>query len=311
MQNITYTLYADLFFLENIIMNYIIISAASLFTNKILSVKSNPLPRLLGSIIGAAYALAVVLLPAAQGKILGSVFGKIALSLIMVFVVYRPKKLALMLKELGIFCFTGFIFAGIAIGIMFLGVPFSITSGGLMITNLPSGVSNIFITAGVGYIAVSILINSLRKVCDDLRESYVSLYIEFDGQGLWMPALIDTGNELRDPLTGTPVIIVECSAIKNIICPEITEPDFFKDNFLGPHGNGTLSPSWAKRFRVIPFSSLGCESGLLPGFKADNIKIKGNYEFPCSEKTAIICLYDKELSENKKYTALLSPELVA
>ena len=311
MQNVTYTLYADLFFLENIVMNYIIISAASLFTNKILSIKSNPLSRLLGSIIGAAYALAVVLLPAAQGKILGSFFGKIALSLIMVFVVYRPKKLALMLKELGLFCFTGFIFAGLSLGIMFLGVPFTMTANGLMITKLPSGMSNVFITAGIGYIAVSILINSLRKVCDDLRESYVSLYIEFDGQGLWMPALIDTGNELRDPLTGTPVIIVERNAIKNIICPEITDPDLFKDNFSGLYGNGTLSPAWAKRFRVIPFSSLGCESGLLPGFKADNIKIKGNYEFPCNEKTAIICLYDKELSENKKYTALLSPELVA
>ena len=51
-QNVTYTLYADLFFLENIVMNYIIISAASLFTNKILSIKSNPFSRLLGSIIG-------------------------------------------------------------------------------------------------------------------------------------------------------------------------------------------------------------------------------------------------------------------
>jgi stage II sporulation protein GA (sporulation sigma-E factor processing peptidase) len=126
-----------------------------------------------------------------------------------------------MLKELAVFCLTGFIFAGTSLGVTFLGVPFTVTRNGIMISDLPSGVTNVFLTVGIGYISVSILINSLRRVCDKVQDTYVSLYIEFDGQGLWIPALIDTGNELRDPLTGTPVIIVESSAVKSILCPDL------------------------------------------------------------------------------------------
>ncbi len=305
-----YTVYADLFFFENLIMNYIIISATTLFTRKLFSADASPLRKLSGAALGAVYGLLVILLPPASGKILGSLFGKAALSLIIVYAVYVPKKVLLMLKELLTFCLTGFIFAGTAIGVAFLGVPFTVTANGLMVTALPQSLTTAFLTIGLGYISVSVLINSLRKTCEN-TESYVSLYIEFDGQGLWLPALIDTGNELRDPLTGTPVIIVEASAVKSILCPQIafgpTANPAENINF----DNDTLDPTWAKRFRIIPFSSLGCENGLLPGFKADSIRVKGTFELPCENKSAIVCLYDKELSENKKYSALLSPELVA
>ncbi len=305
---LTYTLYADMFFFENLIMNYIIISATVLFTKKLFSVTASPLRRLAGSAVGAGYALAIVLLPALQSKVLGSVFGKAVLSLLIVYIVFTPKKVALMIKELMTFCFTGFVFAGTSIGISYLGVPCIITANGLMVTKMPVGFSTIFLTVGIGYISVSVLLNSLKNVCDS-HESYVSLYIEFNGSGLWLPALIDTGNELKDPLTGTPVIIAETSALKSILSPEIRNISANEAAIIS--AGSTLSPDWARRFRIIPFSSLGCENGLLPGFKADIIKIRGNYDLPCKNQSAIICLYDKVLSDNKKYSALLSPELVA
>ena len=305
------TLYADLFFLENLIMNYFIISCASLISSKLFERENSgtgvfasgkPMRRLLGSAVGAAYALVVVLLPAAQSKILGSFFGKLTLSLIIVYIVFIPGKLLLLFKESAVFCVTGFLFAGISVGISYLGVPFTLTSNGLMITELPSAFTTAFLTIGIGCISVNILLNSLGSVYTK-KENYVSLYIEFDGNGLWLPALVDTGNELRDPLTGTPVIIVESKAISSIVCPDI--------NLSAETVNtASLSPDWARRFRVIPFSSLGCENGLLPGFKADSIKIRGSSEMPCG-KSAIVCLYDRALSDNKKYSALLSPELVA
>lgn len=322
----TYTIYADVLFLENLVMDFIIISAAALLIKKFFAAEAPPLRRLLASAVGAVYAVLILCIRGETARILGSFFGKAVLSLVIVYIVFMPRRVLLMLKELLVFCFTGFVFAGLSLAITFLGLPVGI-SGGMMVTSLPAGISPFFLTAGLGYILLSVITAFLKKACIN-AECRVSLYIEFDGSGMWIPALIDTGNELKDPLTGAPVIIVESEAIQNILSKEIADTLTGSDPFPG----ALLTDAyWAKRFRMIPFRSLGCENGLLPGFKADRIKIRydGPEKEPVSsavadadperkddtdlhkETTAIICLYNKALSDSHRYSALLSPELVA
>lgn len=326
----TYTVYADILFLENLVMDFIILSAAARLVKKLFSAEAGPLRRLLGAAAGAVYAVLILCLPGKAAGVLGSLFGKAVLSLGIVYLVFRPRSVLLMLKELLIFCLTGFIFAGLSFSLTFFGFRVQ-ASGGLLITVLPSGLSPVFLAAGLGYILLSMLTAFLKKALPG-AECRVSLYIEFDGSGMWIPALIDTGNELKDPLTGTPVIIVEAAAIQSILGAEITE---LAAGNPAPDIPSFTDPAWARRFRMIPFRSLGCESGLLPGFKADRIRIRygdgdedGNGEAgpgaenfqetgenaaagTHKERTAIICLYNKALSETHRYSALLSPELVA
>lgn len=215
----TYTVYADVLFLENLVMNFIIISAASMLTKKLFGEEASPLRRLIAAATGALYAVFTVILPSGAGKLLSSFFGKAVLSVLLVYIAFFPKKIYFMLKELLVFCFTGFVFAGTSIAVTYLGVPGTIVGNGFMITSLPSGYATIFLTVGIGYISLTLIVASLKRACIN-AESYVSLYIEFNGNGIWVPALVDTGNELRDPLTGTPVIIVESKAIQKYLSPK-------------------------------------------------------------------------------------------
>lgn len=57
-------------------------------------------------------------------------------------------------------------------------------------------------------------------------------------------------------------------------------------------------------FRVIPYSSLGNENGILLGFKPDCIKIYIDDE--CVEKEAVIGIYEKRICSNtNEYNAIV------
>lgn len=68
-------------------------------------------------------------------------------------------------------------------------------------------------------------------------------------------AIIDTGNFLREPLTGKPVIIVEKDVLKNVIPVEILEN-------MQEIINGTkiLEEKYMSKIRLIPFSALGTQN---------------------------------------------------
>ena len=80
----------------------------------------------------------------------------------------------------------------------------------------------------------------------------VELYVELNGRGDVFPALIDTGNRLRDHRSGLPVLIVEAAAVPNFAAAA-----------------DRLDPS---RARVLPFGVLG-SSGELRCFRPDRVEI--------------------------------------
>ena len=154
-----------------------------------------------------------------------------------------------------------------------------------------------------------------RKV---VEVSLVDLFISFDGKGLWLPALIDTGNELKDPLSGNPVVIVEADEIKEIL-PEklfssISNSNLSEEKNIEDFQNALSDAGWLNRFRMVPFKSLGCNNGMLPGLRPDYIEIcrgteLGEPKTDCLEKGVIICFYMQKLSEQNDYHALVGTEL--
>lgn len=123
--------------------------------------------------------------------------------------------------------------------------------------------------------------------------------------------MLDTGNMLKDPITRMPVIVVEKDILYEIIPYEIL------DNLEKIMGGDTLSEIYEKeesinyisKFRVIPFTSLGKQNGLLLGFKASKVivHIDTNDE---ELKNIIIGIYDKKLSKKDKYNALLGLDIL-
>ena len=61
--------------------------------------------------------------------------------------------------------------------------------------------------------------------------------------------------------------------------------------------------------RLIPFSSLGRENGMLVGFKPDSAYITEN-EAEREIGNIIVGIYNGRLAGDKSYSALLNPEII-
>ena len=138
-------------------------------------------------------------------------------------------------------------------------------------------------------------------------KSLIPITISFRNNEVKTKALLDTGNSLKDPITKTPVVVVQFSVIKNMF-PESIQDLFCKysNDTMSLITNIMNSKYNNFNFNLIPFKSLGEENGMLLGFKPDQILI--DIDGDRQVKGAIIGIYTSKLSSEDSYEALLHPE---
>ena len=122
--------------------------------------------------------------------------------------------------------------------------------------------------------------------------------------------MVDTGNLAKEPITNTPVIIVESSLLEVVLPNEILNN---LENIL----SGDLSQvseetqeKYISKLRCIPFSSLGKQNGMLLGIRADEIQLETEDEKKTSNNV-IIGIYDKSLSKRGEYRALIGIDFIS
>ena len=116
--------------------------------------------------------------------------------------------------------------------------------------------------------------------------------------------MIDTGNLLKEPISKCDVIIVEKESLT-----EIVSQDVLKDIDIILNGKWIDSTDiHSYKFKLIPFSSLGNDNGLLIGFKPDYIKIYGEEE--CIRDDVLVGIYNGKLSKSNLYTSLIGLDIL-
>ncbi len=298
-------IYLDVLVLENVVINYMILAVTARFSRS----RTSSLRLFAGAFIGALYVI-LILLP--DMKIYTSVLAKLLLSLVIVAVAFKPEKLMNYLKNLALFYVTTFIFAGAGFALLFFNVGGGIIKNGVFMTTLPL-LDTRWTQILLGLLLAGIVTRVLWEIIQNwiIKEKVlVQLYISFDRKIIGLFALVDTGNALHDPLTNMPVVVVEFQAIKDIL-PEDIRNIFEKtgEDDLNAISSAISKSPWFTRFRLIPFTSLGKENGMLIGFRPDYIEIDNENEKK-DIKDVVIGIYNRSLSKNEKYKALLSPELI-
>jgi len=295
--------YLDVLFLENIVMNYLILLMTAKFSKR----KTSNLRMFLGALIGAVYVAIMIIVPGM--KVYYSTFAKVLLSLVIVAVAFSPEKIGTFIKTLAIFYVSTFIFAGAAFAFLYFNQSGGFVRNGIVYVFWQSKWTLLFLSI----VLVGIIVRIFWEIWQQkfVKEKLmVQLKIVFESKNIDLNALIDTGNSLHDPLTNMPVVVVEFKAIKGILPDEIKSIfEESKEEDLLSVTNIISGSKWFSRFRLIPFTSLGKENGMLIGFKPDYIEIMENEEKK-DIKEVIVGIYNRALSKNEKYKALLSPELI-
>ncbi len=121
--------------------------------------------------------------------------------------------------------------------------------------------------------------------------------------------LLDTGNSLTDPFTKAPVIVVNLEDIISLFSEKIQEElwscgeDYIKAiEVFNSHGLG-------QRIRILPFSDLGKENGMILGFRPDFIELEYQGRI-LKVKKCILALSRRRLDVDNEYQALIHPQLI-
>ena len=277
-------------------MNSIILYATAI----ILKIKPKFIRIIIASGLGSIYAIIAYI---TNISIYKSILPKIILAIMMIYIGFNPQNIKNMGKQLLIFYLTSFVFGGVALYLIYVIKPQeALIKNGMFVGEYVLKV--IFLGAIIAFIVIKISIKVIKTKINT-KDMFCKIKINFNNQTIETTAMIDTGNLAKEPITNTPVVIVESSLLENSIPKSILNN---VDNILAGKLDN-IPEEYISKLRFIPFSSLGKQNGMLLGIKADQIETQTNEETK-TIKNIILGIYDKSLTKRGEYRALVGLELV-
>ena len=294
------TIYIDIIFLENLIMNSIILYATAI----ILKIKPKVIGVMASSAIGSTYAIITYV---TEIPIYTSVISKAVLAIIMVYVAFNPQNLKKMWKQVAIFYLTSFVFGGVTLYLIYYIKPQEVlVKNGIFVGEYILKV--IMLGAIVAFVTIKISFKIIKTKISP-KDMYCKIKIKLNEKTIETKAMIDTGNLAKEPITNTPVVIVESTLLEEILPNKILNN---LENILGgdlSQISEEMQEKYISKLRCIPFSSLGKQNGMLLGIRADEIEVETDEEKKTSDNI-IIGIYDKSLTKRGEYRALIGIELI-
>lgn len=294
------TIYIDIIFLENLIMNSIILYATAI----ILKIKPKAIKVIVSSAIGGIYAIITYV---TEIQAYTSVVLKSILAIIMIYVAFNPQSIKKMWKQVAIFYLTSFVFGGVTLYLIYYIKPQKVfMKDGMFVGNYILKV--IMLGAIVAFLLIKISLKIIKTKINQ-KDMYCKIKIKLNEKIIETKAMIDTGNMAKEPITNTPVIIVESTLLEEVLPRQIL-------NNLEKILCGDLSQisekmqeKYISKLRCIPFSSLGKQNGMLLGIRADEVQVETEDETKTTNNI-IIGIYDKSLTKRGEYRALIGIELI-
>lgn len=273
-----YEFYLDLYFIENLIMNYLVLELSGRMLQRQPSVKR----KAAAAAAGALGACVLIFMPWE---------GLAAIQIICNMLLYLPVT-ALAFKCRDTEDFKQNIMTVVVISIVMGSTWYFLTA----ICRVPfSG------AVPAGYFFVW----SIWKYWKSGKNNTQFLYdvrLERNGQSVLLRGFLDSGNHLRSPVTGRPVHIIEYETARKLLaedeerqlqsimkleCPEISDGKFF----------------------IIPYHTIGNNSGMLPVMEMDSICIKHG-ENVWSTKGALAGVTETLGSKKEAYQMILHPKIL-
>ncbi len=298
--------YLDLILLLNLVIDYFILVA----TAKFLHLGYKKWRLMIASIFGAVYTL-IFFIP--KLSVFHLFISKFLLSIIMVIIAYGFIHLYHFIRSLATFYLVSFITGGGVLAIQYLfNIQHDVINGVYIShTSSPTMVLFIIVIAffGIWFFADKTFLSLNRR--KNVADQIVKVEIIINNDSYHCKGLIDTGNQLFDPISRKPVIIVEADDIPFL--PAIIKSAYSNQQFnldLFQVISKEIDLIWQSRMQIIPFKGITKGMQFILALRPDKVVIETSTGEESTSTKVLVGLDYGHLSNDKAYQAIIHPELL-
>ncbi|MBT2687948.1 sigma-E processing peptidase SpoIIGA [Bacillus sp. ISL-47] len=236
---------------------------------------------------------------------------KLLFSVAMVFTAFGFKRLRFFLKGLMTFYFATFLIGGSLIGIhYFIKFDFQLSSSVMLasVKGFGDPISWLFVLLGFPlawhFSKRNIEGIEMTKIQYD---SLVQVLIVINEREYRFKGLIDSGNQLYDPISKMPVMFISIKDRLEQFPEEIIKIAGNPEEII--LGNESISVEWEHKMRVIPCKVVGQEHQLIIAFKPDRIVIEKENDIIEAER-GLVSFSLQQLSADDAFQCIVHPKML-
>ncbi|WP_152378810.1 sigma-E processing peptidase SpoIIGA [Paenibacillus brasilensis] len=301
--------YIDLIFLTNLFIDAVLLMVTA-WMRKIRPVWWR---LILSAVIGAMY---VVMMFVPELSFLFTFLIKLALSVMMLLVAFGFGSMQKVLRTMGSFYMINFVAAGGILGVhyflqstgeMFNGIWYT-TSGGM---SFELKIAFWFILCTfVGVMLFFRIVQSSKQRTERMSGFLGEVQVWIGQDHIECTGLLDTGNQLHDPLTRIPVMVMESALWEGYLpsswlqkCSEGNVDQLVMEL-------GDESFSWQDRIRLVPYRGINRSHSFMLALKPDRVEVFMNGTRFVQDRV-LIGLDGGTLSAEGKYRAIIHPDVTS
>ncbi|MBR5774122.1 MAG: sigma-E processing peptidase SpoIIGA [Clostridia bacterium] len=286
----TQIVYADVLFVINMLITYLLIRLVAV----IFSARKSVIRMVIASAVGGIFSFYIL---APEQHFLLTMFIKLSFSAVIIFAAFKISSARQFVRLMLCFYAVSFAFAGIMMAAWILLEP-----QGVLINNstvyFDISVPLLLVSCAFCYALIWLIQRAVSKRVP--RSSLCDVSVVMGERIVTCRAMIDTGNSLCDLFTGFPVIIARYASVERLI------PYEYRAFYLR---RGELPQSvdgFSRRVRTIPYEAVG-GGGILPSFRPDYIMLSVNSQKIRVDNVIIAIASDS--MEHTDYDVLLNSSM--
>ncbi|WP_066289335.1 sigma-E processing peptidase SpoIIGA [Bacillus sp. FJAT-29937] len=261
-----------------------------------------------GGLIGSA----IILLSLTPLNMLSShPFAKLLFSIFMILTVFGFKRFRYFINGLMTFYLMTFLIGGTLIGVhYFIKFDFQLSSSVMLasVKGFGDPISWVFVLIGFPLAWHFSKRNMDRIEMTKIQyDTLIKVIVSINGEIFRFKGLIDSGNQLYDPITKMPVMFISLKNRVEEFPEDIVKMAQSPENII--LGEELISPDWEYRMRIVPYKVVGQEHKLIIAIKPDFIVLEKENDLMKVEK-GLISFSMQQLSSDDAFQCIVHPKML-
>lgn len=297
------TVYADIVFLLNFCVDLLLLW----LTMAVRRQRTSIWRLIVAAAFGATYAM-FILVPSWSLLLTWGI--KVVFSILIVLIAFGYRNHMAFLRNWGVFYFVSFVVGGGMFAAHYFLQDQQEVLNGILLTHAGSGAPSVtWMFLAVAFPLVWWYSRfTFRSLAErhTVHQFLIRVDIVIQGQTVSAAGLVDTGNQLRDPMSRAPVMMAEAKLVQSLLPEEVV--GILRERDVA-QSLTRLPPEWITKMKLIPYRSVTRGTDFLIAVKPDKVRLV--YEGRVlEERQVLIGLDDHTLSTDGTYQVIVHPSLM-